>query len=248
MSAFSWMHPSKDSLEYHLKEARDLFFKQRNAIKAEAAIRRCLKCEFKNDEEKKMVLELLALIYRSQQKFEDAIKTYERLNDTYQAGYCALLKGDIKRVQRFWHPVLERQPNHWCLTLYGLVTKQLQTCPTLLQVRHYIETDIETIIDARRTDYLDNLLSYVEFLSQFNLETPKMVGRALMYSGKLDIAGPYLVRGQAALPNDPEIYFHLGQYSIFQKQEKDARVLLGQCLLMNPHYRPAAELLASITP
>jgi tetratricopeptide (TPR) repeat protein len=246
MSALSWNQPEKDSLEYHLKEARNQFFKEHNTQKAEAAIRRCLKTPFRNDEEKKMILELQALIYRNQLKFEDAIKTYEKLNDNYQAGYCALLKGDLKRIQKYWQPVIEKQPNHWCLTLYGLVTKQLQTCPTLLQVRHYLETDIETLIDARRSDYLENLLSYLDVLTQFNLETPKMMGRALMYSNHLDRAKSYLVRGQSVLPNDPEIYFHLGQYSVYQKQPAEARVLLGQCLLMNPHYRPASELLASI--
>jgi tetratricopeptide (TPR) repeat protein len=234
------------SLNSSLQEARDLFFKQRNAIRAEGPMKRCLKAPTHSPEEKRLVHELMGLILRSEKRYEDAIKVYERIGDDYQAGYCALLKGDLKRVQKYWTPVLAKQPGHWCLTLYGLTTRQLQTCPTLLQIRHYLECDIACLITANRMEQLDNLLYYVDFLTQLNMEAPKLAGRALLNAGLVDRAGSYLLKGQGILPNDPEIYFHLGQYSAAQKSYNEARVMLKQCLMISPSYRPARDLLALI--
>jgi tetratricopeptide (TPR) repeat protein len=229
-----------------VQEARDLFFKQHNVRRAEAVMKRCLKEPTYSPEEKRLLFELMGLILRSQRRFEEAIKIYERIGDDYQAGYCALLKGDLKRVQRYWTTVLTRQPNHWCLTLYGLTTQQLQTCPTLLQIRHYLEGDIACLIAANRGEQLENLLSYSDFLTQLNLETPKFIGRALLNAGRHNRAGTYLLKAQSVLPNDPEIYYHLAQYSVIQKFYPQARIMLHQCLMISAAYHPAADLLTQI--
>jgi tetratricopeptide (TPR) repeat protein len=67
-----------------------------------------------------------------------------------------------------------------------------------------------------------------------------------MHAGHLQEAGSFLIRGQKALPNDPEIYFHLGQYSMALNHHTEARLMLKQCLLISPTYRPASELLGKL--
>jgi tetratricopeptide (TPR) repeat protein len=226
-------------------EARDTFYKQHDPAKAEQQLRQFLSTP-ESLEEKRAVYELMGLILRSQKRFSDAAALYEKINDHYQAGYCALLQANVPQVQAHWSKLLAQHQNHWCVSLYGLVTQQLRTYPTLFQIRNHIECDIANLIAAGRLDYLENLLSYVEFLTQINLETPKFAGRALMHAGWLERAGSFLIQGQKALPNDPEIYFHLGQYSMALQHYSEAGLMLKQCLLISPTYRPAAELLNQI--
>jgi hypothetical protein len=199
-----------------------------------------------NREEKRLVYELMGLILRSQRRFEEARAIYDKVADHYQAGYCALLRGDLPRVERHWSRLLEKHPTHWCLSLYGLVTNQLEAFPSLLQIRNHLESDIASFIAADRPDYVENVLGHVDLLMQINLESAKFAGRALLYAGWLGRAAPLLLQGQRVLPNDPEVYFHLGQLSLLQEHFPEARLMLRQCLMINPAYRPAEELLTKI--
>jgi tetratricopeptide (TPR) repeat protein len=229
----------------YIQEARDSFYKQRDPLKAQEQLRPHLTTP-KSLEEKRAVYELMGLILRTQHKFSDAAALYEKIQDHYQTGYCALLQANLQQVQAHWSKLLAQHQNHWCLSLYGLVTQQLRTYPTLFQIRNHIECDIANLIAANQLGYLENLLGYVDFLTQINLETPKFAGRALMHAGWLERAGGFLIQGQKALPNDPEIYFHLGQYSMALKHFHEAAMMLKQCLLISPTYRPASELLSQI--
>lgn len=228
-----------------IQPARDCFFKERDPVQAERLL-----LPFMNSAtiatEKRAIYELMGLILRAQLRFDDAFRVYEAIHDYYQAGYCALLLGELPRMQAAWGQVLSSMSNHWCISLYGMVVHELRTYPSLFQIRNHLESDIANLIAANRLDYLENLLAHIEFLSQLNLEAPKLAGRALLNAGWLDRAAPFLLQGQKILPNDPEIYFHLGQFSIALEHTKEARLMLKQCLMISPSYRPAAELLAEV--
>lgn len=226
----------------YLEPIRDQFYKEKDSQKAEAALRP-LMGQPREIEEKRAVHELMGLILRKQKRFEEAYRLYDGLGDAYQAGYCAMLQGNLQLVQVQWTRVLAGRPNHWCVSLYGMVTQQLRTYPTLFQIRNHLESDIANLIEAGQYPFLENMLQYIDFMGQLNLEAPKFVGRSLMSSGWLDRAGPYLLKAQRSLPNDPEIYFHLGQYSVAQKHYPEARLMLKQCLMISPSYTPARELL-----
>lgn len=228
-----------------LQPARDLFFKEKNALAAETALWPLMSSSG-DLQGRRAAYELMGLILRSQGKYRDAAHLYEKIHDRYQQGYCALLEGDVPKVQKAWSQLLGERQNHWCVTLYGMVTQQLRTYPTLFQIRNHIESDICNLINAKQDVYLENLLSHIDFLTQINLESPKFAGRALMHMGWFNQAGAFLIQGQKALPNDPEIYFHLGQYSVTLRHWKEARLMLKQCLLISPSYRPADELLQQI--
>lgn len=229
----------------YIQEARDLIFREKDPVRAEAVLRPLMATP-KTIYEKRAVFELMAHILREQQKYAEAAKLYEQIGDYYQAGYCAMLQGKLQQVQQAWGRVLATRQDHWCVSLYGLITRQLRTYPTIFQVRNHLESDIGNLIAAKRMDYLEGLLSHVDFLTQINLEAPKFAGRSLMNAGRLKQAGPYLLKGQKTLPNDPEIYFHLGQYSAALNHVKEAGLMLKQCLMISPTYRPASDLLAQL--
>ncbi len=229
----------------YIQEARDLIFRDKNPVKAEEALRPLMN-KPTSIQEKRAVFELMGIILRDQKRYSEAAKLYDDIEDFYQSGYCAMLQGQLKTVQQCWGKVLSVRQDHWCVSLYGLITGQLRTYPTIFQIRNHMESDISNLIAAKQNDYLDNLLKHVELLSQINLESPKFAGRSLMNAGLLNRAGAYLLQGQKMLPNDPEIYFHLGQYSFELNHVKEARLMLQQCLMISPTYRPASELLSRL--
>lgn len=229
-----------------LDESRRKFFFDHDAATAYQLIKPSLWKRTLSEQERRATVELAGLILRDQKKFEDAAKLYRDIGDDYQAGYCMLLAGKMNDVRPYWARLAGKRPNHWCVSLFGMITHQITAYPTLLQVRNHLESDVTNLIAANQVQFLENLLMYADFLAQLNMEAYKFLGRALMYVGWLDKAEPFLLKGQKTLPNDPEVYFHLGQYSVHRKLYKDARLMLNQCLLISPAYTPARELLATI--
>ncbi|MBY0404514.1 MAG: hypothetical protein K2X66_11495 [Cyanobacteria bacterium] len=230
-----------------LKEPRHSFFQEQDPVQAWKLLKPFLAQQKSFSEpERRALVELAGLVLRSQRKFDEAFKLYKELGDEYQSGYCLLMMGKINDVRTIWSKLVEKRQNHWAASLYGMVTHQVNLYPTLLQIRNQLECDVMNLIHAEQYVFLENLLVYADFLAQLNMEAYKFLGRALMYSGRLDQAHDYLMKGQKILPNDPEIYFHLGQYSFQRHLYKDAKLVLNQCLLISPTYTPARDLLTLI--
>lgn len=230
----------------YLAEPRHKFFEEKNALEAYQLMRPFLWKRGMGEVERRATLELGGLILRDLKRFDEAFKLYKEIGDDYQAGYCLMLSGKMKDVRPYWTRLAEKRPNHWCASLYGMITHQVTVYPTLLQIRNYLESDVVNLIQAGQIPYLENILIYAEFLAQLNMEAYKFLGRSLMHAGWLDKAEDYLLRGQKVLPNDPEIYFHLGQYTFARNLYKDSRLMLNQCLLISPTYTPARDLLNQI--
>lgn len=234
-----------------LNPARDCLFKQGKFDDAFELLNPFLNNKTLTPEEKKAVYQLAGLIRMKQLRFNEASGYFKQVDDAYMSGYCQLLMGEFQNIQGYWQPLLKSRINHWCIALFGLVTMQLNHYPTMFQVRNHLESDIGNLLAAGRDDMLKNLLSYVDLLTQVNLETPKFMGRALINniddtSDWLDEAGALLLKGQKTLPNDPEVYYHLGQYRLMKKQKEAAILVLNQCLMMNKDYTPAKDLLHKV--
>ena len=233
---------------FFLKSARDRFYRERDPQGALGLLTPYLKKRPKDVIENRVLVELACLCLRTLKRYSEAKTLYESIQDNYQAGYCELLQGRYTNVQKHWLPILQKRTNHWCLHLYGMTTRQLNSFPTLFEIRNHLECDINNLIRAGQLTMVDNIVSYADFLQQFNLETCKFIGRAMINARDLDPAwrergAEFLMRGQKALPNDPEVYYHLGQYKIETGELEDARLLLNQCLLISASFSPARELM-----
>lgn len=196
--------------------------------------------------EQRALAELVGLAYEKQQQYDEATEAFSVGGDLYQSGYCQMLGGNLPKAAEIWKNLLPERPNHWCLTLYGMVTGNLNSLPTFLQIRNHLEADIVYLSRAGQTAMAENILRYVDTLSDINYEVYKFAGRALFHAGRLDKAGLFLLRGQKALPNDPEVYYHLGQYYHSLGNNDDAALMLHQCLLISPTYLPAKMLHAEV--
>ncbi len=198
------------------------------------------------EDERIALIEMLAIAYEQRQQYSEAAECYGLIQDYYQAGYCWMLHGDSQKAMADWKHVLARRNNHWCISLHGMITGTLSTIPTFLQIRNHIEADIVHLYHAKQLSMLENFLRYIDFLAEINYETYKFVGRALFNVGQYPLAGQFLIKGQRLLPNDPEIYYHLGQYYQAINHFPESSVVLKQCILISPTYTPAIELLERI--
>jgi len=200
-------------------------------------------------EEQRAVCDLAATILRARLLFREALVLYEAIGDDYQAGYCHLLMKDMEALRPYWTRTLEKRKNHWCVTLFGLANLQLNTVPTMFQIRQYLEGDISNFLLADCKPFVRSTISYANELGQINLESPKFIGRALLNSDRpewLEEADRLLMLGQKLLPNDPEVYFHLAQTRIRQGEIKDAILMLKQSLMINPGFMPATDLMVTL--
>ncbi|MGE0201824.1 MAG: hypothetical protein AB7P76_12775 [Candidatus Melainabacteria bacterium] len=235
-----------------LSPARKKLFQERDAHAALALVTPLLESGERHPVERTALVELTGLAYRALKQYGHAATLYAQHNLHYLAGYAWMLQGNMGEMQAHWRKViLEERPNHWCLTLYGMITGQLQSYPTLFQIRNFLESDLGQLIHAGQTTYMENILQYADFLAQLNLEAPKFMGRALLNAGLEDSrwlprVEPLLMKGLQCIPNDPEVYYHLGQYWCEVKQPHEARLSLNQCLMICPTYIPARDLLTTL--
>lgn len=230
-----------------LAEPRDALFKENDTARAHSLLAALMHQRKLSGLEKIAATELACLIERSRGNYQLALDQYHKIEDWYQAGYCAMLLGNLAQAQQYWTRLIQKRQNHWCLTLFGLVTRQLNCIPTTFQLRNHLESDIANLLHANRPEYLENLLTYTDFLGQINLEVFKFLGRSLMYAGWLKRAEPFMMKGQKTLPNDPEIYYHLGQLYHKQNRLEESALMLQQCLMITPSYTPARDLLNTLS-
>ncbi|MDH4379340.1 MAG: hypothetical protein QE263_05495 [Vampirovibrionales bacterium] len=197
--------------------------------------------------ERRAVMELVGLSYRILHEWEAAQQAFGEIPDPFQAGYCALLSGNVATAIRWWQPLIQKiNPNHWALSLLGMVTGQLQRWPSMLQIRNYLEQDVYALAEAGQGALLDNVLACAPILLQINPEAPKLMGRSLLYARHFSKALELLLLGQRTLPQDSEVYFHLGQCYSALNDTLQARRCLHQCLMINPDYKPAQWLLETL--
>jgi tetratricopeptide (TPR) repeat protein len=226
-----------------LTEARNLFFKAHQPEASWAALQPELESlERLSEAEKLAGYQLAGLILKSLGRYQEAYDSYRMVQDDYQAGYCKMLLGQLDLSRLHWAKVVVGRKNHWCLTLFGMLTQQMTVYPTLLQIRNNLEGDIHSLLTAKQMGYIAKIQQYLDFLSQINLETPKFFGRAYLNCGYPDEARRYLKIAQQTLINDPETYYFLGEYYAQYGTESQALSMLNQCLLISPTYTPARDL------
>ena len=227
-----------------LMPIRTLLFSQGKAKEALQALKTY---QFKRGlatQERRAVLELVGLSHRTLHEWKLAQQAFGEIPDPYQAGYCALLSGDVATAIRWWQPLIQKvNPNHWALCLVGMVTGQMQRWPSMLQIRNYLEQDVYALAEAGQEGLLNNVLACAPILLQINPEAPKMMGRSLLYAQRVPQALTLLLLGQRTLPQDSEVYFHLGQCYASLSDWLQARRCLNQCLMINSDYKPAQWLL-----
>jgi tetratricopeptide (TPR) repeat protein len=194
----------------------------------------------------KLLKYTLALAYLENKNYSDAAKIYYDLNEKYQAGFCELLQGKIDVAKDLWSNIPNSEATSWGKSLIELLNLKFNSLPTFIQIRNHLECDIGYFIQAERLDFVENMVKSADILSSVNPETYKFIGKALFNNGFANLSIKYFLKGQKIVPQDAEIYYHLGQYSYLVGAFQEGKQILDQCLALNKYYVPARGLLEKI--
>lgn len=221
-------------------KAHDLLVKDRSP---ETAIQFLTEYIDYNENSPTNILHWLGLCYLENNDYDGAKKAYLRFDGFYQAGFCELLKGNLEEAKYLWSKCINSEVKYWSQCLETICLGSIVKEPTFLNIRNHLEADFGYLLRAGQETYINNILNLVDYFVDINLETYKFIGRALLHNGYEDVSVSYLLKGQKILPNDPEIYYHIGQYSQHVKAYGEAISMYNHCLLISPSYTPAKDRL-----
>lgn len=188
----------------------------------------------------------LALSYLESGHYAKARDFYLTFDAFYHAGYCEVLMGNLPAAEELWKKCRDSEVKYWSDCFKSLLRGFMGYVPTFLGIRNHLEVDLGYLLRANQSKYAENIISLVDELLQINLESYKFVGKALLNNGYVNLAAKYLLEGQKILPNDPEIYYHLGLYSLQVNAPAEARNMFKHCILISPAYTPAKDRLREL--
>ncbi|MEI7473180.1 MAG: hypothetical protein WCK67_00240 [bacterium] len=190
----------------------------------------------------------LAFAHFENKNYDLAAKIYYQINELYQAGFCEILMGSPLVAKKVWDKIPDSEPVKWGKSFLMLIDDNISNpkVPSLLQIRNHLESDLNYLIQADRVDYAENLINCADILVEVNPESYKFIGKALMTNGFNNIAADFLLKSQKVIPNDPEIYYFLGQYSYNLGSIDEAINMFGQCLDINNAYTPARLMIEKL--
>lgn len=197
---------------------------------------------------KKLSKITLALAYHEKKDYQKAAEIYLQAGESYQAGFCYLLAGNEFEAQKLWFSYCKDSPAaQWGKCLLDLINlRNHPRIPSYLQIRNFLEMDIGYFIEANKIRYAENLIKNDELLASVNLESYKLIGRALLNFGFLTPAKKYLIKSLEIVDQDSETYYHLGQYNYMVDDYNESIKMLKRCLELNSYYVPATMLLKKI--
>lgn len=198
------------------------------------------------------VWELEGYAYQAQRKYRQAAEAFMSIPDGLLAGEMHLASGNIPAAVNCFAKSqqipggTEQRDTPWGSILLGLITGKLHALPSILQVRQHLEANIALLLSAGQSHFLNNLARYSDFIAQVNPEGYKLLGRGVLHGGAAHLAGQWLLAGQQQQPQDPETYYHLGQWYAATGEPNKARRALNQCLMMSPMHPPADALINAL--
>jgi len=186
----------------------------------------------------------LALAYQEKNEFATAAKFYRDADGYYQAGFCELLTGNKIEAEKLWNNCAPSPALEWGKCLLDFVNlKPNPRVPSYLQIRNFLEMDISYFIRANKLSYAENIIKNDELFISINLESHKLIGRALLNNGFLNMAKKFLLKSLKIIDEDSENYYHMAQYYYAVGAYQDCTKMLETCIDLNSNYIPAIELL-----
>ncbi len=217
----------------------ELIYKQKNYSKVISLIgsSACSDCP--------QCAELLALAYFFQNNFTKSLAIYEKLNNFYHVGYCWLLMGEPEKALETWQKAPSSPAQNWGVVLCESFIDKPKTLPSYLQIRSFLERDLNAFLKLNLVSYVQKVIDISEFLEEINPETNKIIARTFLYNNYPVYAKEYFNRAFDFTTEDAELYYLLALYYQMVGEHADAKNSLRRAIALNDNYVPAKLLLES---
>lgn len=138
-------------------------------------------------------------------------------------------------------------PSTWCKFLIDVFSeKGVREWPSFLEIRHFMELTVYSMLLAKRHYYIALLLKRLNKLLDINLDSEKLIGYAYFHYGLLDDSIKFLKSSLRKNRTDGEIYFVLGQIYFQQNNINESISMLENAKLFLPEHLPTKELLEKV--
>jgi len=190
-------------------------------------------------------LELKAVALFKKNLFAESANIYKYLGDNYQAGYCFLLLGDEKEALSLFNSAETSPAQNWGIFFCELFTSNITTTPTYLQIRAFLEKDLNNFLKLDLANYVQKIIDISDFLCEINSDANKYIAKAFLYNDYFDYAKEYIEQAFDTNSKDAEVYYLNALYYKSIGQQDKAKENLQDAIRLNNNYYPAKLLLES---
>ena len=190
---------------------------------------------------------LLADALFGKDDFESAAKIYNEISEFYQAGYCYFLLNQIDIAIEFFIKAEESPARNWNLFFAETFRARVNTKPTYLQVRAFLERDMSLFLRLDLVAYVQQIIDISDYLFSVNPETNKFIARAFLNNDYSDYAKEYIDRAFDFTTKDAELYYLLAKYYRTQGLTEKVKENLKEALRLSENYLPAKLMLQEIS-
>lgn len=157
--------------------------------------------------------------------------------------YCELLNENLESAKELFFSAADYDIRaDWGLFLCKLIQGYADKYPTYLQLRNFLEIDIDILIKNAKGQYVQNILKYSNWLAAINPEVLKFIGRVLIVNGLEEHGRIFLEHAKDFFYNDPELHYLLAVEYLKQNDMAGVIKALNACLEVLPEYFPAISM------
>ena len=164
-----------------------------------------------------------------------------------ESAYCELISDNIEQAKHIAQQIKEEDMRaRWLIFLISLIEGNVKEYPTYLEIRNFLEIDLNILIQNFKGNYVENIIRYSDFLFTINPEVFKFIGRVFYNNDLKEQSLFFLERAKYYFYNDPELHFLIAYIFYIDKNFTKAKISAKECLRILPNYFPAQKLLSEI--
>ena len=179
--------------------------------------------------------------------FIEASKIYNLTGDFYKAGYCYFILKEIDLAIEFFYKSAPSPAQNWNLFLAEIFRARVNTTPTYLQIRAFLERDLSLFLHLDIVSYVQKSIDISEYLFSINPETNKFIARAFLNNNYPDYAKEYIDMALDFTTKDAELYYLLAKYYQTQGVSEKVKSNLEEAIRLSESFVPAKIMLEKIS-
>ncbi len=182
-------------------------------------------------------------------KFKGCKSFFEENGYYTEAAYCYIVLDKLDKAQELFLKAKDENIRaNWGLLLIQLIRGDIHSYPTYFEVRNFLEIDINILITYCKSEYIEKIIRYADFLAYYNPECYKFFGRVFWANNIMPASMFFLDRAKSEFYQDPELHYLLAYVRYYNEKDKvGCKKALDACLELLPEYYPAKKLLAKIS-
>lgn len=177
-------------------------------------------------------------------QYEKAKEIFLNNDMLYEAGFCALLSGNLKSSRLILNEINDpSSASEWGLIILDIIEKKPYVKkPAYFQTRAFLEVYLNLLIENEFYEWADNIINAYKFFTRANAEVPKFIARVLSAWGYFSLVHEFSTIAKRICYYDPEIHFIEAEAYLTEEKFKEAYLGAIETLKIAPGYFPAEKL------